>query len=305
MRILITGAAGYIGSVLTPALLAAGHSVRAVDRFIYGNHLSLAACAADPAFELFADDACDPDTMRGHLAWADAVLPLAALVGAPACDRDPNRATATNWLAVNWITENLSPQQLLVWPNTNSAYGAADGDVDEGSPLAPLSHYARTKQNAEGAVLAAGGVSLRLATAFGASPRMRLDLLVNDFVRRAVRDSYLTLYEPGAVRSVVHVRDMAAAFAFAIDEYDRMRGQAFNVVGANVTKLGLCEAIRDEVPTFGWHVADGADPDRRDARVSAARLAALGFAPRHTLPEGIAELAKLLHVLPKTAHGNI
>lgn len=296
-RYLVTGAAGYLGSVLVPELLAAGHTVTVLDRFV-APHPSLAACCRyGSAFTPVRGDARDGIVIRDLLARADVVIPLAAVVGAPACAANPNAAVSTNRDAVIGLVKLLSRDQRLIYPNTNSGYGAVGSNrpCDEDTPLRPISLYGTTKCEAEAAVLAAGGISLRLATVFGFSPRMRLDLLVNDLVYRAVTDRAVTLFEAHHRRSVVHVRDVARAFLHASNgfAYKDMSGRPFNVVGDNVTKRDLCARIAARVPGFVYHEAEvGRDPDQRDYAVSADRIAAVGFLPIHTIDDGIDELVR-------------
>jgi nucleoside-diphosphate-sugar epimerase len=318
--VLCTGAAGYIGSVLCPALLAAGHSVIAVDSFRYGQTTALAACCADPGFELIRGDARDLRLMTGLMKRADVIVPLAAIVGAPACVRSPDEARQVNQHAIDWVAAAASRDQLVVYPNTNSAYGAmpvgTNEPLDEDAPMKPLSLYAETKCRAEEAVLTrrGGSVVFRLATVFGASPRMRTDLLVNDLTLRAVRDGFAMLYSPASRRNYVHVRDVAGAFVWAIDAWgggivfgDTRYSNVFNLGHdeSNSTKLKLYERIKEHVPSFEWAVGSGEDPDRRDYVVSSERLALAGFMARRTLDDGITELIKLYKGFPQHQWGNV
>ena len=294
MNYFITGGAGYIGSVLVPALLRRGHAVTVLDRFPHGE-LSLAACCQFSNFTPVRGDVRDDALVRQLMAKAEVIVPLSALVGAPACEADPWTAGAVNRDAVVAIARNLGRGQRLAYANTNSGYGiSGDEPCTEDVPLNPISVYGRTKCEAERVVLDAGGVSLRLATVFGVSPRMRLDLLVNDFVYRAMSDRALTLFEAHHRRSVVHVHDVADAFVSVTEGdnlYPSMAGQPFNVVGDNITKMGLCEEIAELVPGFTWsEAAVGHDPDQRDYAVSAARLEALGWRPQRSLENGVCEL---------------
>lgn len=304
MKVIVTGGAGYIGSMLVPMLLAAGHHVRVIDSFRYGNETTLAASCHWTNFSMEREDV---RSYAGY-SWADVVIPLAAIVGAPACDRSPNDAASINHGAVEMMLRGLGPGQMVIYPNTNSGYGSNPGVCTEETPLNPLSIYAQTKRYGEQAVLNHGGVSLRLATVFGMSPRMRLDLMVNDFVYRAVRDRSIVLYEPNHRRNFIHVRDVARAFMFALDRYDYMAGSVFNVGQdkANMTKAELCQRIQRFLPDFYWTAnGGGADPDQRDYEVSSARIHALNYQPLYDIDDGIRELITGLRVLPSTILGNV
>jgi len=300
MKVLVTGGAGYLGSILVPQLLADGHEVYVLDTFRHGPTLALSATGR---LGLWRGDARDPAVLHPLVDWADAVIPLAAVVGAPACDADPMNARQVNYDAIALACELAPADRLVVYPNTNSGYGSQPGVLTEESPFKPISLYARTKTLAEARVLARGGISLRLATLFGVSPRMRFDLLVNDFTRRAVRDRSLVLFGPRARRNFVHVRDAARAFGRAL--LNPKRGEVYNVGddAANLTKERLCGAIAEVVRGFTWFVGDGADPDRRDYEVSSEKLRRTGWEPRVTLREGIEEVARSLPMFPST-YGN-
>jgi len=296
-RVLVTGGAGYIGSVLIPALLAEGYAVTVVDTFSDGG-TQLAACCAHETFTPIRGDARDEALMARLVAGADIVIPLAALVGAPLCARDPIGATTVNRDAVAMLARAVSPGQKLIYPTTNSGYGIGEAGTHctEESPLRPISHYGRTKVEAEEAVLESGrGVTFRLATVFGMSPRMRTDLLVNDFTLRAVLDRAVVIFEGHFKRNYIHIRDVARAFMHAIDNFDRMRGQAYNVglSDANLSKIELCERIKAHVPQFVYLEAPiGEDPDKRDYIVSNAKIEATGYRPAWSLDAGIRELIK-------------
>jgi nucleoside-diphosphate-sugar epimerase len=303
MNILVTGGAGYIGSVLTPALLAAGHTVTVVDNLLFSQTTLLDCCRYD-TFAVVNGDARDERIMRELAAKADAVIPLAALVGAPLCDVDPVAATATNRDAVRMLCRLLSPNQQVILPTTNSGYGIGESGkhCTEETPLRPVSHYGVTKVEAEQAVLERErSVSLRLATVFGLSPRIRLDLLVNDFVYRAVRDRFVVVFEGHFKRNYIHIRDVVRAFLHVLDRFDQMQGRPYNVGldEANLSKLELCAEIKKQVPEFVYlEAAIGKDPDKRDYIVSNARIKATGFEPQWTLAAGIAELIKGCRLLP-------
>ncbi len=252
MRILITGGAGYLGSVLVPRLLAEGHQVTVVDTLLYGQ-TPLLDCCAHAGFDFVRGDCRSETLMRPLVAGADAILPFAAIVGAPACARDETGAVSVNRDAVSLIARLRSRDQLLLLPITNSGYGVGAPGVPctEDSPLRPLSLYGRTKVEAERIAFDSGdAISFRLATVFGASPRMRLDLLVNDFVYRAVTDRAVVLFEAAFKRNYIHVRDVADVFAHGLEHYDTMKGRPYNVglSDANLSKRELCERIQQHVP---------------------------------------------------------
>ena len=309
MRILVTGGAGYIGSVLVPRLLADGHHVTVLDRFLY-DQASLLDCCHEPKLAIVRGDARDRALVGSLLRTADAVLPLACLTGAPACDRDPVGARTVNLDAVAMILELRSREQWVIFPNTNSGYGVGEhgAHCTEESPLRPVSLYGRLKVEAEARVLGEPNtLTFRLATVFGVSPRMRLDLLVNDFTYRAVTDGALVLYEADFKRNYLHVRDAARAFAHALDGFDRLKGQCYNVglSDANLSKRELCEAIRRMIPRFWLTEAPvGKYPDQRDYVVSNARIEGTGFKPGVTLDAGIAELVKGYQVVRRAGYGN-
>jgi nucleoside-diphosphate-sugar epimerase len=309
-RILVTGGSGYIGSILVPELLARGYSVTVMDSFVHRQN-SLAHVCHDKALDIVNADVRDTDTLTRLAGEADIIIPLAAIVGAPACDRDPIAAETVNRDAVTKMIKTLSPDQFIAMPITNSGYGIGDPGAfcTEESPLRPISLYGRTKVEAEAAVLDFGNaVSLRLATVFGMSPRMRLDLLVNDFVYRAVNDRALVLFEAHFKRNYLHVRDVAGAFLHAIGNQSEMRGRPFNVglSEANLSKRELCERIQKQLPGFTFlEAAFAEDPDKRDYIVSNARMEATGWRPNHTLDDGVAELIKGYRMLRNTQYTNL
>ncbi len=310
MRILVTGGAGYIGSLLTPALLARDWTVTVVDTFVAGRPF-LAQCCADPRFTPVRGDARDMRVMGELVAKHDVVMPLAALVGAPLCASDETGAVTLNRDAVVALMRRLSPDQRVVFPNSNSGYGIGGGNTycTEESPLRPVSLYGRTKVDAENAVLDSGrGVSLRLATVFGMSPRMRLDLLVNDLTWRAVNERAVILFEAHFRRNYIHVRDVVKAFIHSLDNYRAMVGQPFNVglTDANLTKRQLCERIGQHVPNFAYLESPiGEDPDKRDYIVSNEKLENTGWRPDHSIDAGIVELAKGFQMLRNSRFSNV
>ena len=310
MRILITGGAGYIGSVLTPALLGAGHEVTVVDNFLFRQN-SLADCCHQDAFQVVRGDCRDEALMKRLAAKADVIIPLAALVGAPMCDRDPVAAQTTNLDAVALLCRIASREQRILMPITNSGYGVGQKDKSctEDSPLSPISLYGVTKVKAEELVLQReNSLSFRLATVFGVSPRMRIDLLVNDFVYRAVNDRAVVVFEGHFKRNYVHIRDVARVFVHGLDRFEAMRGKPYNVGldDANLSKLELCAAIQKQLPKFVYLEAPiGEDPDKRDYIVSNARIAATGFKPQWSLDRGIRELIKGYTIMRNSVYSNV
>jgi nucleoside-diphosphate-sugar epimerase len=310
MKILVTGGAGYIGSMLVPDLLARGHEVTVLDNFLFGQHSLLESCASDK-FRIVRGDARDEIILKEMLKSADAIIPLAALVGMPISQRDPVAAKTTNQDAVELLCRLADKSQRIVFPTTNSGYGigAKDAMCTEDSPLKPLSLYGVTKVAAEKAVLAReNGLTVRLATVFGLSPRMRLDLLVNDFVYRAVHDRAVVVFEGHFRRNFIHIRDVVRLFSHALEHFDTMKGKAYNagLEDANLSKLQLCAEIQKQVPGFVFLEAPiGEDPDKRDYVVSNARLAKAGFKAEVTLQQGIKELVKGCTILRQSVHGNV
>jgi nucleoside-diphosphate-sugar epimerase len=308
--VLITGAAGYLGSILIPALLSRGVRVVALDTFAR-NDTALAAHVADPLFVPVRGDAREEDLVKGLLNSVDMVIPLAALVGAPLCKQDPIAARSTNLDAVRMILKNMSPDQRIIYPTTNSGYGIGQKGVfcTEETPLNPISLYGVTKSEAEKAILDRGnGITLRLATVFGMAPRMRIDLLVNDFTYRAVMDRAVVIFEGDAKRNYIHVRDVTKAFLHAADNYEAMNANAYNVglSSANLSKLELCARIKEQVPEFVYMTAPiGEDPDKRDYIVSNEKLEKTGWLPDHTLDMGIAELIRGYRMIRNGLFSNV
>jgi nucleoside-diphosphate-sugar epimerase len=309
MVILVTGAAGYVGSVMVPQLLKEGHSVIAIDNFMY-QQASLLDCCNDPNFTLIRGDVRDRDLLSKQLKSADMIFPLACLTGAPLCAKDPVGARTTNLEAVKMILELRSKQQRVIFPTTNSGYGIGQKGVfcDEKTPLNPISLYGRLKVETEKAVLDAGNsITLRLATAFGTSPRMRLDLLVNDFVYRAVHDGFLVLFEADFKRNYLHVRDIARAFLHCLNHFETMKNEPYNVglSDCNISKRELCEEIKRQVPSFYFIEAEvGQDPDKRDYIVSNEKIEKTGFKPQISLREGIVELIKGYQIIKRNQYAN-
>ena len=242
---------------------------------------------------------------------ADVVIPLAALVGAPLCNMDPVGATTINHDAITLMLKLLSKDQKVLMPTTNSAYGTGDENnfCTEDSPLRPISQYAIEKVAIEKELMQRENViSFRLATVFGMSPRMRIDLLVNDFTYRAVKDRFVVLFESSFKRNYVHVRDVSRAFQHALNNFQLMKGQIYNVglSDANVSKKELCEAIQKLVPDFVFLEAPvGKDPDQRNYIVSNAKIEKTGFKTSMSLELGISELIKGYTMIQNTRYGNV
>jgi len=310
LNILVTGGAGYLGSIMVPALLDAGHRVTVLDNFMF-KQTSLASVCAHPAFDVVRGDARDESVLKPLVASADVVIPLAALVGAPLCDNDKLGAESTNRDAVLTLIRLLSREQRLMMPVTNSGYGIGEAGkfCTEDSPLRPISLYGRTKVEAEAAVLERGNaLSFRLATVFGMAPRMRIDLLVNDFVYRAVYDRAVVLFEPHFKRNYIHIRDVARAFLHGLEHFETMKDRPYNVglSDANLSKWELCEKIRSHLPKFVFLEAPiGEDPDKRDYIVSNERIEGTGYAPAFSLDDGIRELIKGYRMVRNAVHGNV
>jgi nucleoside-diphosphate-sugar epimerase len=308
-HVLVTGGAGYLGSILVERLLDAGLRVTVLDNLMYGQESLFHLCAR-PGFEFERGDARDPSLLARLLRDADAVVPLAAIVGANACDRDPWTATSVNLDAIRLLMRLRSQAQLVVYPMTNSGYGTKSGEVfcTEETPLEPVSLYGRTKVDAEAEVLSAQGTtSLRFATMFGMSPRMRVDLLVNHFTYTAVSDGYIVLFEKDFKRNFIHVRDVADVVLHALRQPDRMAGRCFNagLDGANLSKEELALRIKAQVPLFHVRSSEvGSDPDRRNYVVSNERLRQAGFEAKRTVDEGIRELLLGYRLLARPRHGN-
>ena len=309
MKILVTGAAGYIGSVLVPILLEEGHEVVALDNFMY-NQSSLLDCCHDKKLSIIRGDARDKSLTQKLMKDADAVFPLACLTGAPLCAKDPVGAQTILFDAIRMMLDMKSKDQMVIFPTTNSGYGVGEKGkfCTEETPLRPISLYGKLKVQAEEAVLASGGITLRLATAFGVSPRMRLDLLVNDFTYRAVYDRFIVLFEAHFKRNFIHVRDISKAFVHALNRFDIMKKQPYNVglSDANLSKLELCEEIRKQVPEFYFVESKiGEDPDKRDYIVSNEKIEKTGFKPDVSLSQGITELIKGYQVIKRNQFANI
>lgn len=316
MKILITGGAGYIGSVLVDKIFKAaskwdnkihdGHpshylenleQVTVYDNLNYKQTTLLNQCYRNN-FKFIHGDVRNWEKLLPEVMNHDVIIPLAALVGAPLCERDKINAKAINYEHISKIVATINPsKQKIIYPNTNSGYGIGTKEVfcNENTPLNPISTYGQTKCWAENEVLERGGIALRLATVFGLSPRMRLDLLVNDFVYKAVNDKYIVLFEKDFKRNYIHIQDVALTFIYMINKYDELKGNVFNVglSEANLSKLELCEKIKEYIPEFVIKYDEFAqDPDKRDYIVSNQKLENTGWKPFYSLEDGIQELIK-------------
>ncbi len=310
LHVLVTGGAGYLGSILNEHLLDAGYRVTVVDRLLWNQNGPFHLCA-NPNFDFVAGDVRDERLMARLIKEADVIIPLAAVVGAPACDSDPLLAESTNLGAIRLINRLRSKSQPVVYPNTNSGYGATTGEMycDEDTPLEPISLYGRTKVQAEQELLGSPNtVAFRLATVFGMSPRMRLDLLVNHFVYAAVTDGYIVLFEQHFKRNYIHVRDVAGAFLHAIKNVGSMQGRVYNagLDGANLSKGELALKVKQHVPRFHIEASElGQDPDKRNYIVSNQRLREAGFEASRSLDDGIRELLKGYRMMGRHPFKNI
>lgn len=309
-KILVTGGAGYLGSVIVPRLLQEGHDVTVVDNLHFGQASLLDVCI-NPNFHMIRGDVRDRELMINAIQDMDYIIPLAAIVGFPMCKQDETAARTINLDAIKMLIEIRKPEQRIIYPCTNSGYGVGDGDTmcTEDSPLRPVSLYGSTKVAAEKAILEAGNsLTFRLATVFGCSPRMRIDLLVNDFVHRAVMDRTAVIFQGNFKRNYIHIRDVANAFVHAINNFESMKGKPYNcgLSSANLTKLELCAKIKEHVPSFVYLEAPiGEDPDKRDYLVSNARLEGTGWKPQYSLDDGIEELIKAYKIIRNHRYANV
>ena len=310
MKILVTGGAGYIGSILVPIMLHQGHSVTVIDNFMYGQTPLLDCCYSNE-LQVVRGDVRDKQLLSEAMPKADAIFPLACLTGAPLCDRDQIGAQQINHDSVRYMAEHKSKDQLLIFPCTNSGYGVGQDGIfcDEKTPMLPVSLYGKLKVDLDRYLLDRGDcITFRLATVFGVSPRMRLDLLVNDFTYRAVIDRTVVLFEAHFKRNYLHVRDAALAFLHALENYDTMVGEPYNVglSEANLSKQELCEAIQRQVPEFRYVISEiGKDPDQRNYIVSNAKIESTGFKTKVGLDDGIRELVKGFQIVRRSQYANV
>jgi nucleoside-diphosphate-sugar epimerase len=309
-NILVTGGAGYIGSVLTLTLLREGYNVCVLDNLSY-HQCTLLECCAEPGFDFIKGDICDDALMASLTPKFDVIIPLAAIVGAPACKRNPALAWMVNHEAPMKMIKMISQSQMVLFPTTNSGYGIGEKNkfCTEETPLRPISQYGKAKVEVEKAFLDVGNaITFRLATVFGISPRMRLDLLVNDFTHRAFRDGFIVLYEEHFRRNYIHIRDVVKVFLFGIENYGKMKGEPFNVglSSANLTKRQLCDKIKEYLPnTEIYSSSCGEDLDKRDYIVSNEKLEKLGWRADYRLDDGIKELIKGYHIMRANLFSNV
>lgn len=310
MRILVTGGAGYLGSVLVPELLRKGYEIIVVDNFMY-NQATLLDCCYDKRLMIIRGDARDNKLISNCMKKADVIFPLACLTGAPLCSRDEIAAKTTNFDAIKMILELRSKDQRIIFPTTNSGYGVGEKGkyCTEETPLRPISLYGQLKVEIEKILLDRGNcITLRLATVFGISPRMRLDLLVNDFVYRAVTDRFNILFEAHFKRNYLHIRDIARVFIHCIENFDKMKDEPYNVglSNANLSKWELCEEIKKQILDFYFIEAEvGEDPDKRDYIVSNEKIEKTGFKPEYSLQDGITELIKGYQIIRRNQFSNV
>jgi nucleoside-diphosphate-sugar epimerase len=310
MKILITGGAGYLGSVMVPMLLEKGHKVIVVDNFLY-NQNSLLDCCNRKELQIIRGDARNQSLVSDAMRDVDAIFPLACLVGAPLCEKMPLEAKSINYEAIQMILKVRSKSQVIIFPTTNSGYGIGQKGIHctEETPLNPISLYGKLKVQIEEELLQDGNViTLRLATVFGVSPRMRIDLLVNDFTYRALHDRFLVLFEAHFVRNYVHVRDVARAFMHCLDNFQTMKNEPYNVglSSDNLSKWQLCEEIKKQLPNFYFvEAAVGEDPDKRDYMVSNTKIEETGFNTTQSVQDGIAELIKGYQVIRRNQYSNV
>lgn len=308
-KVLITGGAGYIGSILTPTLLHHGFHVTVVDNLMH-KQVSLLDCCGHPHFQFIKGDVTNAAFMQELLPQFDTIIPLAAIVGAPACAMYPALSKLVNYDAIQIILKHTREDQKILFPNTNSGYGIGTKDqlCTEESPLSPISLYGKLKVEIEKELLQSGrAICFRLATVFGVSPRMRVDLLVNDFTYRACHDKTVVLFEEHFKRNYIHVKDVANAFLFGLQNFEKMKNSAYNVglSSANLSKRELCEKIKTYIPDFYIHGAPvGEDPDKRDYIVSNKKLEALGWRPTRTLDDGIKELISAYKIIKTNRYAN-
>ena len=309
-KVLVTGGAGYIGSVFVPQLLAKDYQVTVLDNFMYKQDSLMDICY-HPDLNMIVGDVRDAEIFKKEIEKHDIIIPLAAIVGAPACDRDKTLATAINQTQIENIAKWVSKDQMVLYPVTNSGYGIGQDGIfcTEETPLNPISHYGLTKVAGERALLDKGNaITFRLATVFGTAPRMRMDLLVNDFVYRAFSDRFIVLFESHFKRNYIHIRDIASVFFHAIENFNALKKEPYNVglSDANLSKMELCKKIKTHLPNFHIFESEIAeDLDKRDYIVSNEKIEATGWKPKFSIDDGIKELIKAYSFLKLNPYNNL
>lgn len=310
MHIFITGGGGYLGGVLVPDLLREGHEVTVLDNFMF-NQPALLDCCQYKTLRVIRGDARDKGLVSKCLEKADLILPFACLTGAPLCAKFPLEAQSINYDAIKMLMDMRSKSQRIIFPTTNSGYGIGEPGImcTETSPLRPVSLYGRLKVELEKELLDAGNaITLRLATVFGASPRMRIDLLVNDFTYRALYDGFVVLYQAHFMRNYIHVRDISKAIRHSMEHFESMAGEPYNVglSDANLSKWQLCEIIQKVIPNFYFVEAKvGEDPDKRDYIVSNEKIERTGFLPEYGIEDGVRELVNCYQIIKRNQYANV
>jgi nucleoside-diphosphate-sugar epimerase len=302
MKILITGGAGYLGSVITKKMLDDGHDVTVIDNLSF-KQLSPLQFTSNPRYNFIYGDVRNEQFLAHQVGIHDVIIPLAAIVGFPACKSDPKLAWEVNYNQIETILNSITDQHIILYPNTNSGYGIGEGQQEctENSPLTPISVYGESKCAAEKLLLECSqSVCFRLATVFGTSPRMRTDLLVNEFVYKAMTDKYITVFEKNFKRNFIHIQDVANVFSWSLNNYETMKHNVYNVglSNANLSKEELLEKIKLYIPDFAISYSDFyEDPDKRDYIVSNKKIESTGWKPMFSLDDGIKELMKTYQVL--------
>ena len=297
-NILITGGAGYIGSVLVPELLKEGHKVCVYDSLLFGGN-GLLSYFRDPNFTFVKGDIRDTKKLKPLLEDKDIIIHLAAIVGFPACRMNPQLAKDVNVQGTKNLIDVCDKNQIVFYGSTGSNYGAVTEICTEETPLNPLSLYGETKTEAEQMLLNRNNtIAYRFATAFGVSPRLRLDLLVNDFANKCIRDGYLVVYEKNFMRTFIHVDDISRCFIFGMNNIDKMINNVYNVGddSMNFSKEQVCNMIGSKTNAFIHYEEIGEDADKRNYVVSYDKISNLGFRTTITVEEGIDEVTEALKV---------
>lgn len=300
MKILVTGGAGYIGSALIPELLNAGHQVRVLDSLLFGQ-TSLLPYFINENFEFIKGDIRNFELTQKAVEGMDVIIHLAAIVGAPACKKDPKLAQEVNHFGTANINNARDVSQKMFYASTGSVYGKVENICREDLPVKPLSAYGETKLRAEEEVMSKGNaIAYRFATAFGLSPRLRLDLMPNDFVFNALKNRYLVVYDKNFKRTFIHVRDMVNAYLFGIANFESMKNEVYNIGSEkmNKTKEDVANMIREKLNFEILFVDKGVpDPDQRDYEVSYEKIRNKGFETKISFEKGLDELILGLQIV--------